>query len=335
MLSPEVNLVKDTDEFKNELMNKLSKEDIMKILIEGIYNGSKSVINNNITLEKGMGEYEKLAEYKLSEKSVSCIKTVNRRFLSIIPGSRPLGSITKKVAEYVIMKLAETSKKGIKTYRNTIHAEFNVFLEWNYLEENPFSKIKLPKLQKGEIVVLNNEEQKMIISYLIEKGKNVIADMVEFSLNSGMRGGEVVNLRWGDVERNNRLIKVGSKNYKTKSRKIRIIPFNDCMEEIINNNIEWQNKSSKRKSEFVFAQNNGKPYRVDTVSKTFKKAVRDLGLPEELHWHCLRHTAASNWVNNKVPIYTVQKLLGHANVNTTQIYAKVNLQELRDAVNSN
>ena len=86
--------------------------------------------------------------------------------------------------------------------------------------------------------------------------------------------------------------------------------------------------------EFVFTQKNGKPWKTDTVSKAFKKTCKENGLPDELHWHCLRHTAASNWVNKKVPIYTVQKLLGHANVNTSQIYAKVDLEELRDAVNS-
>ena len=328
-----MNSIYDTDDFRNELLNKLTKDDIIKLLLPSIHSGGKQNMISDVTLEKGMSEYENLAAFKLSEKSVTCIKTVNKRFLSIIPGSRLLSSINKKVAEYVIMKMAETAPKGIKTYRSTIQAEFSEFKELNYVEENPFSKIKLPKLQKGEMVVVNNEEQKMIITYLIEKGKNVIADMVEFSLNSGMRGGEVVNLRWGDVERNNRLIKVGSKNYKTKSRKIRTIPFNSKMEKIIIENFETQKNNSK--SEFIFSQKNGKPYKVDTISKTFKKAVRDLGLPEELHWHCLRHTAASNWVNNKVPIYTVQKLLGHANVNTTQIYAKVNLQELRDAVNSN
>jgi site-specific recombinase XerD len=70
------------------------------------------------------------------------------------------------------------------------------------------------------------------------------------------------------------------------------------------------------------------------VSKSLKKAVRASGLSEDYHWHCLRSTAASNWVNRKVPIYTVQKLLGHAKTSTTsQYYAKVNIDELRDAVN--
>jgi len=332
MRSPEDNLKKDTDGLKNELLNKLTKEDIIKILTEGIYDGNKRNIIENATIEKGIGEYEKRAAFNLSPKSVSSIKTVNRRLLSILPGSRLLSSITQKVAECVIMKMAETAPKGVYGYKRTLHAEFNVFKEWDYIMNNPFKKVSLPKLQQDEIITLTKEQQKLIINYLIEKEKDVIAGMVEFSAYSGMRGGEIINLRWGDLDRKNRLLKIGGKNYKTKSRKIREIPFNDRMEKIINENFERQNKNSRSISEFVFAQKNGKPYKLDSVSKTFKKAARGLGLPEELHWHCLRSTAASNWVNKKVPIYTVQKLLGHANVSTTQIYAKMSMDELREAI---
>ncbi|MBZ0200055.1 MAG: site-specific integrase, partial [Ignavibacteriaceae bacterium] len=135
------------------------------------------------------------------------------------------------------------------------------------------------------------------------------------------------------IDFKNKIITVGNKLFKTKTKRIRKIPFNQHMEEILIGNTARQVRNDKIIKEFVFTKTNGKPFMTDTISKTFKKVCRELGLPEEYHWHSLRSTAASNWVNKKVPIYTVQKLLGHTNVRTTQIYARVDMEELRDAVN--
>ena len=157
--------------------------------------------------------------------------------------------------------------------------------------------------------------------------------MVLFAVDTGLRLAEEANLRWLDVDFNNRVLTIGNKYFNTKSKRIRRIPFNDRIEEILVRNSNRQLANGYILREFVFTQNNGKPYKLDTISKSFKKVIREAGFDEALHWHSLRATAASNWVNKKVPIYTVQKLLGHANVSTTQVYSKVSLDELRDAVN--
>jgi site-specific recombinase XerD len=64
-----------------------------------------------------------------------------------------------------------------------------------------------------------------------------------------------------------------------------------------------------------------------------KKAIRELKLNEDLHWHSLRHTAATNLVNKGVPLPVVKQILGHSDINTTMIYVKTDLASLRDAVN--
>ena len=169
---------------------------------------------------------------------------------------------------------------------------------------------------------------------LLAKGKDVIADMVLFAVETGLRLDEENNLRWSDVDFKNRVITIGNKLFKTKSKKIRRIPFNERMEKILLRNSKRQLENSKILREFVFVQSNGKQYKKDTVSKSLKKVIKEAGLPDELHWHCLRATAATRWASNKVPIFTVSKLLGHSTVNvTTRYYAGIDLDELRDAVN--
>jgi integrase/recombinase XerD len=82
-------------------------------------------------------------------------------------------------------------------------------------------------------------------------------------------------------------------------------------------------------SKYLFSKKNGKPYTVDYLSKKFKEAVRDLGLDDRLHLHSVRHSAATRWVQNGTNIFAVQKLLGHAQISTTQVYMHSNVEYLR------
>ncbi len=275
----------------------------------------------------------KYAEFKLAHKTFLLIKTSERRFLEFIPSNRILNTIENKDAENLIIKISKTAPLGVANYHRVYRAMFNVFKDWDYVMQNPFDKIKLPKRQKEDPAVFTTEQINTAHNLLIGKGKNVIADMVLFAEDTGLRLAEEANLRWLDVDFNNRVLTIGNKYFNTKSKRIRRIPFNDRIEEILVRNSNRQLANGNILREFVFTQNNGKPYKLDTISKSFKKVIREAGFDEALHWHSLRATAASNWVNKKVPIYTVQKLLGHANVSTTQVYSKVSLDELRDAVN--
>ncbi|OQY70174.1 MAG: hypothetical protein B6D44_16310, partial [Ignavibacteriales bacterium UTCHB2] len=245
-----------------------------------------------------------------------------------------INSIERKDAENLMMKIAKTAQLGSYGYLKVYRTIFNVFVDWNYTPLNPFLKVKLPKRQKEEPVSFTYEQINIVCKRLEERGKEVIADMVLFAVETGMRLDEENSLRWRDIDFKNRVIIVGSSLYKTKSKKVRRIPFNDKMEEILKRNSQRQLENGKILREFVFVQKNGKQYKKDTVSKSLKKICREEGFPEELHWHCLRATAATRWASNKVPIYTVSKLLGHSNPSiTSRFYANVDLEELREAVN--
>jgi site-specific recombinase XerD len=92
---------------------------------------------------------------------------------------------------------------------------------------------------------------------------------------------------------------------------------------------------SKRKnlsnSNLVFTIN-GCRIQQDYIIHHFKKYIRKAGLRDELHFHSLRHTFATRLVQKGVSIYKVSKLLGHADVKTTQIYASLMLYDLQNTV---
>lgn len=291
-------------------------------------------VKETVTVEQGFNEYNHLIEFNLAKKSVATAKTAERRFLEYIPGNRALNKIERKDAENLMMKISKTAPLGCYNYLKIYRTIFNVFVDWNYISSNPFLKVKLPKRQKDEPIVFTEDQTKIVCERLTAKGKDVIADMVLFAVETGLRLDEENNLRWSDVDFRNKVITIGNKLYKTKSKKVRRIPFNERMERILLKNSQRQLEKSRILREFVFVQSNGKQYKKDTVSKSLKKVIKEAGLPDELHWHCLRATAATRWASNKVPIFTVSKLLGHSSVNvTTRYYAGIDLDELRDAVN--
>ncbi|MBZ0183350.1 MAG: site-specific integrase [Melioribacteraceae bacterium] len=329
-----------------EVFKSFTAEDIEKIkVLAGLFGiGSTNSaqgqivqqhIKEQVTVEQAFNEYNKLIEFNLSKKSVDTAKTAERRFLTFIPGNRSLNTIERKDAENLMMKISKSAPLGCYNYLKIFRTMFNVFVDWNYISSNPFLKVKLPKRQKEDPVSFTNEQLNVVYEGLIAKGKDVIADMVLFAVETGMRLDEENNLRWSDIDFRNKVITIGNKLFKTKSKKIRRIPMNDKMEEILKRNSARQLNKGKILREFVFVQSNGKQYKKDTVSRSLKKVIKENGLPDELHWHCLRATAATRWASKKVPIFTVSKLLGHSTVNvTTRFYANVDLDELRDAVNS-
>ncbi len=317
-----------------EIFKNISAEEFLKMLAAVFPNGQHSKAIRDITIGQGFSEYNKLIEFNLEPKTVAAAKVAERQFLKFIPENRIINTIERKDAENLLMKIAKTAKLGCYGYLKVFRTIFNVFVDWNYTLVNPFLKVKLPKRQKEDPVSFTDEQINIICKRLEERGKEVIADMVLFSVETGMRLDEENSLRWRDIDFKNRVIIVGSRLYKTKSKKVRRIPFNDKMEEILKRNSKRQMDNGKILREFVFVQKNGKQYKKDTVSKSLKKICREEGFPDELHWHCLRATAATRWASNQVPIYTVSKLLGHSNPSiTARFYANVELEELRSAVN--
>jgi integrase/recombinase XerD len=98
---------------------------------------------------------------------------------------------------------------------------------------------------------------------------------------------------------------------------------------------EWSNSGKKSVSNpngFVFAKPNGFAYHEDVPTKAFKRACRKVGVDEKIHFHSLRHSFASFLVQKKVALYDVQKLLGHSSITTTEIYAHLNNDALKESV---
>ncbi len=147
----------------------------------------------------------------------------------------------------------------------------------------------------------------------------VAAAALEFLLMTGLRLGEVLNARWSDVD----LIHAQYFLPTTKGGASRYVPLNPVALRILNN----QQKGSG--SFWVFpGKDPQKPLK--NIRKAWQRVLARAGV-EPIRIHDIRHSFASACVRRGVPLYTVQKLLGHASHATTQRYAHLNQDELRQA----
>ena len=179
------------------------------------------------------------------------------------------------------------------------------------IKENPFRTVKLIRITQKATSSLTKEQYPLLISTVQEPW---FRDIVNFDILTGLRLGELVNLRWSDVDLDKGLITIQSTaNYHVKHGKMRVLPLHPEAEAILSR--------KERVGEWVFVTDDGTRPRLEFISKKFKAYVRAAGLSEELHFHSLRATFASWCANSGVSMYTLQNLMGHSSIAMPESYA--------------
>ena len=145
-----------------------------------------------------------------------------------------------------------------------------------------------------------------------------------------MRLGEILNLEWKDILFGERLIKILNKdNYTIKTGKVRTVPISDKLLVAL---MEMNQNYRESCKSFLFQSYNGKPFDKSFITQKFKYFVKKAGLNETLHFHNLRHTFITELLRKSVSIYKVQILAGHSSIKTTEGYAHLVVDDLREAV---
>jgi integrase len=206
-----------------------------------------------------------------------------------------------------------------------LKAAMNTALRWKLLETNPFASVQQVRVVETVPTYFTKADFEKLLATVKE---NWLKEMIVFAVSTGMRQGEMLNLRWLDVNLGRKLIHIQSNaTFKTKAGKRRTIPMSDVVHSVLSG------KAASAKGEYVFTRK-GRRIADSYLTHQFKAAVRAAGLSDELHWHSLRHTHASYLVQAGVPILAVSKLLGHSSVRVTEKhYAVLAPESLHEEVN--
>jgi integrase/recombinase XerD len=271
--------------------------------------------------------YHFLSEFRLNLESRSSVK-----YMSLIKfkeaGDVPLKQITPKVSQRFLSHTYMRTKNGAALYYRTLKASFSRAIEWEYIKENPFLNIRLPKIEKSFPIFINERELDIIMGYT---DNTILQDLFFSAFHTGMRLGELVNLKWTAVDFSSKVITVrNDESFSTKSRRERIIPISERLFSKLFK--KYKKLNFDVKTDYVFQKIKGVKLNQECVSKDFKKAVKKSNLNERIHFHTLRHSFASNLVQKGASIYVVKELMGHDNISTTQIYSHLRKENLIDAI---
>ena len=186
-----------------------------------------------------------------------------------------------------------------------------------------------PKVPKSLPRYLTLEESRNLLRAV--DGKNKVRDycIICLFLNCGLRISEIVGLNLSDVKPDH--IRVLGKGNKT-----RIVYLNDACVQAINDYMQERKLIAAIDKNALFLSNRRKRMSTDAVHAMVKKTLKIAGLdPTKYSSHKLRHTAATLMLSNGVDVRTLQEVLGHDSLNTTQIYTHVDSTELRIAAAAN
>ncbi|MCK4647953.1 site-specific integrase [bacterium] len=222
----------------------------------------------------------------------------------------------KNIEDYKRIRLKKVKPVTINRELALLKFMFSLAKKWKYTNENPVKEIKFLQGTQYIIRVLNEIE----IRRLVNASKGYLRAIIILALNTAMRKGEILNLRWNDIDFYKEFICIK----ETKSNVIRKIPMNFIVIDTL--------KRIERTGDYVFlSKKTEKPYA--DISHHFKATCKSVGI-EDFRFHDLRHTAATLMVTKGIDLVTVSKILGHADIKTTMRYAHPTPENKRNAVNA-
>ncbi len=212
--------------------------------------------------------------------------------------------------------------KSIQRHLSSAKGFFRFLKKNNLIGSSPFELVTAPKSSNTLPDVLSPEDVEQLLNF---KPSNTIEirDMaiVELMYSSGLRVSETVNINISDFEENMSFLRVIGKGSKT-----RLVPMGRFAINAINN---WLNEREKisNNTDALFLNSKGSRLSVRSIQLRLKKMAVKQGLPP-VHPHMLRHSFATHMLESSGDLRTIQELLGHSSLSTTQIYTKLDYQHL-------
>ena len=197
------------------------------------------------------------------------------------------------------------------------------------LQENPVADLEYPKLRKSLPKYLTFEQSAALLKAVSGANEKRDYAILMLFLNCGIRRSELVGLNMTDVYED-RIRVVG------KGNKERFVYFGSACRKAIDAYLPERQKKVLTDNRALFGSRNGNRISTDAVHALVKKALLQAGLDAtQFSAHKLRHTAATMMLSGGVDVKTVQEVLGHENLNTTQIYTHIENTELKIAAEAN
>ena len=273
---------------------------------------------------------EKFMRYLEIEKNYSKYTISNYR-LDLEGFKKFLGDLALEKIDYLALRkyLAILKEKNLKNRTvgrrlSTLRSFFKFLIREGYLKNNPITSLSSPKQEKHLPLFLTEEEVTKLIDSVQLKNERDFRDRaaIETFYSTGIRVSELVGLNIEDVDFIAGIVKVLG-----KGKKERIVPIGEQALSTIRAYLEKRKRQQEAGA--LFLNKNGKRITDRGIRNVVVKYIRIASMRHGVSCHTFRHSFATHLLNRGADLRSVQELLGHVNLSTTQIYTHLTTEKLK------
>jgi len=223
------------------------------------------------------------------------------------------------------------SKATIARKLATLRSFYKFLVKRNQVTSNPVVAVRTPKQDKKLPRFLEYEEVKKLLDTPPQDNWLGARDraILETLYSTGIRVSELVALNMDDIDFLGEIVHV-----RGKGKKERIAPIGSSALQVIQHYMEFRNKRAQNNGNFdtrvLFVNKHGKRLSTRSVRRKMDKYLKMAGLDPAISPHTLRHSFATHMLNNGADLRSVQELLGHQSLSTTQVYTHLTTTKLKD-----
>ncbi len=233
-------------------------------------------------------------------------------------------------AYLVVLNEKGYSKATVARKLATLRSFFKYLVKTSAVASNPMTAIRTPKQDKKLPRFMEYDEVKKLLETPATDNWLGCRDraMFETLYSTGMRVSELVALNVDDVDFLSEVVHI-----RGKGKKERVAPISSSALQVIQHYIEFRNKRAQSNGNFdsrvLFVNKHGKRLSTRSVRRKMDKYLKSAGLDPAISPHTLRHSFATHMLNNGADLRSVQELLGHQSLSTTQVYTHLTTKRLK------
>ena len=290
-------------------------------------------INYIISMDKVLEKYYEYLKYELnySDNTISDYKLHILKYKEYLDKNHLNYLSIKKDDVIDMLKYLDNLKLTNRTISNILSALrnfYNYLLDEKYIKTNIFKVVSNPKLDKKLPNFLSIEDfHKIIESISIDTPLDLRNRLIiEMLYATGVRVSELVNIKISDINFNEQSIRIMG-----KGRKERIVFYGEYAKDILDKYLDIRNNSN----EYLIQNNKGNKITSRGIEKIIDKVVSVACINNNVSPHTFRHTFATHLLNSGCEIKSVQELLGHSSLNTTEVYTHITSEYLKSEYRKN
>ena len=269
-----------------------------------------------------------LIDKKYSSNTIESYKRDLNKFDEYI--NKKITSINENDIKKYLKKLTDENESKTTIARNisTLRTYYKFLMIEKKVSNNIMENIELPKLDKKLPKTLDEEDiDKLLDIKLNDNYSYRNKAMIELMYATGLRVSELVNLKIHDIDLDMALVKTLGKGSKE-----RIIPMGDYALYYVKKYLENYRASMLKHdyNDYLFLNNHGKKMTRQGFFKILKNIAQENNIKKDFSPHTLRHSFATHLLNHGADLRSIQELLGHSDISTTQIYTHVSNKQLRN-----